>query len=239
MIIARLKAPLFSSKLIESYQVASTYLLPLPSTLVGALGYALAQLGYCKPSHDFSESECYKRVRELVDRVRAFPTSQIARTSVILRRLRHVLEESRLPSSVGEITRFTDAMVREYSTARDFGIIIIPRDAGKSREIYKIVWLIERLGDSESLVSIDDVRILSAEKCDGEEVNIVIKAEKAVGGGFTVVAGLDEDYKTSILALPLVSQGEYYRPESIKVDKSLLPIHCVESVRIPNPRTGW
>lgn len=95
--LVELYLPVFSVRDVESYQVAVSMLVPLPSTVVGAVGAVLGRMGYCRGD------ECLKEARRRIRLARAVaPTA--AKSPVVLRRLRGVLEEGRLPDSIKDIT---------------------------------------------------------------------------------------------------------------------------------------
>lgn len=134
-------------------------------------------------------------------------------------------------------------MVREYSTLFKFKIVLIPSGIGRNKldNLVKLMWLIERLGDSESLVSVTNVRVAPLVPCgDGNNfVNVVVKADVVSNGSYMVMKGFDEKYNEVNLAFPVVSYADHYRLGEIMVKNSVKPVYCAEDVRIPDPNREW
>jgi len=213
--LVELYLPVFSVRDVESYQVAVSVLVPLPSTVVGAVGAVLGRMGYCRGD------ECLKEARRRIRLARAVaPTA--AKSPVVLRRLRGVLEEGKLPDSVKDITRdvagLSDAMTREYVFAWRLALIL---EGDVKREH---LYLIDRLGDSESLVSVVDVAEVEPVECTGR-VNVVVKSRVVRGGDYMLVRGFDERGDRSIFAVPLRVEGGLYRASDVEVEG---PVKCVE-----------
>lgn len=220
-VLVRARAPLFSVRHLETYQIAVSYTMAPPSTIVGAVGRGLAIMGACS-----GREGCIEAARGLVLRARdvAVPA---ARFGVVLKRARGVLEERRLPKSFKE-TGFFDALNREYVFATEKLLLILPR---RGREVLeRALWHLERLGDTESLIAVYDVAVEKAEKCEGL-VNVVVRWEVAKGGGFVVQPGEDELGARRYFAFPVVSkEGGLYVPGGVKIDGGVL---CAGDVRFP------
>jgi CRISPR-associated protein Cas5 subtype I-A len=225
MYLVEFYLPVFSVRQVEAYQVAVSTLVPLPSTIVGAVGAVLGRVGYCKGS------ECLKEARRRIRLARAVALT-VVKSPVILRRLRKVLEEGRLPADIKEVASFSDAMSREYVFAWRLALLI---EGDVEREY---LYLIDRLGDSESLVSIVDVAEVEPVDCAGR-VNVVVKSHVARGGNYILVRGFDEHGDRSIFAVPLRVEGGLYKASEVEVDG---PVRCVErgSLRAAFPGGyGW
>jgi len=230
VVLVRVRHPLYSVRHVETYQVALSYPLLPPSTVLGAVGFALAQAGLCSGDGvTCNEKPCVKAARELVDKARDVAVGTVAKFPVVLRRLRGVLEERRLPKDVGEFTGFSDAMVREYVFATERTILLVPR-RGAAERLAKALWLLERLGDSESLASVVGVEVAKAERCEGL-VNVVVRAEAARGGAYTVVKMFDEDCAEGWFAAPVrLLKGGLYVPGGVEVEG---PVLCAGSAVFP------
>ncbi|AFA39173.1 CRISPR-associated protein Cas5, subtype I-A/APERN [Pyrobaculum oguniense TE7] len=221
VVLVRARAPLFSVRHLETYQIAVSYTMAPPSTIVGAVGRGLAIMGECSGSED-----CINAARSLVLKARdvAVPS---ARFGVVLKRARGILEERRMPKSFKE-TGFFDALNREYVFAAEKLFLIVPSD--NRRVLERALWHLERLGDTESLIAVYDVAVERAERCEGL-VNVVVRWEVARGGGFVVQPGEDERGERQYFAFPVVAkEGGLYVPGGVKIDGGIL---CAGEVRFP------
>jgi len=156
--IVRLNFPVFSLKLPLAFQVADTSLLPSPSSLRGALAKSLA---YFHPFNSDNFQDAVEgwlhEVEEFVPVVTVKPESEIMKGSVILSRLRTLEQRGR------EDPR--DAMRRGIVFVRNIKACYIvdeekaKKSLGKSalKQIEEALWLIDRVGDTESLSSISGV----------------------------------------------------------------------------------
>jgi CRISPR-associated protein Cas5 subtype I-A len=223
-ICAELYAPIISIRDPEVYQVAVSIPLPQPSTLIGAIGYSYWKMKLCN-----GEEQCIQRARETVVKARASTTIS-SKFSVVLSRYRGVLEEKRLPENIDEILGFRDAMVREYVFLDRLKILIIPSHSKYIDEIKKALLITERVGDSESLVSILSVKEEEIKDCNGDSVNVIIRSSLAEGGAYTIVRGLLENGTKDLLALPLLHEKNYYKPSYIRVRRD---IKCACGLRFP------
>lgn len=237
VVIARLGVSPYSIRHTLSYQVAASYPLPPPSTIMGAIAKALAYFGYCKDPND-----CLKVARSLIAKVRAAVTSKsiLSKNSIILSRIRKVLEDKKLPKSLSEFVKFRDAMLREYVFTTDsLLVLVVPRasDPQGLNRIVKTLYLVDRLGDSESLVAIENVQIASAHRSNSPFVNVVVKADVVSGGNYIVMKGPDENGNAVDLAFPVARsfdvKGEYYVASSITV-KQGLDVICANEVCFPS-----
>ena len=216
--------PIFSLKELDVYQVAASAPLPSPSSIVGALGAAMGRLGLCRGV------QCMEEARRSVRVARPVAAGPLVKSPIVLRRLRGVLEERRVPEGLGGFVKFSDAMSREYVFTHFLRLLVVGDVDPRA------LYLIDRLGDSESLAAVLAVRSFSrAERCDGG-VNVAVVREVARGGGFTLVKMLDEGGSPRVFALPVVrSGGDVYEPSLIEVGGEVL---CVGDVRFPGGH-GW
>ncbi len=206
-------APLFSVKELDVYQVATSTPLPLPGTVVGAIGAAMGRAGRCRGA------ECLEEARRRVRFARAAASSGLVKSPVVLRRLRGVLEEGVLPASAKAFVEFSDAMSREYVFT--WRLLLLVGGDVEREDLY----LIDRLGDSESLVAVVDVVEVEPRECVGR-VNVVVKRHVARGGDYVPVRGLDERGSESWFAAPLKMEGQLYTTGAVEVNG---PVKCVES----------
>ncbi|RFA93079.1 type I-A CRISPR-associated protein Cas5a [Pyrobaculum aerophilum] len=222
--VVELTFPIYSIKELDVYQVASSMPLPSPSSIVGAVGAAMGRTGLCKGS------ECLEAARRAVKIARPAATGYLTKSPVVLRRIRKILEEKQLPSDLGEFVSFSDAMSREYVLTTSLKVLII----GELKS--EVLYLIDRIGDSESLASVVSVRRYDrAERCNGG-VNVAVVRDVARGGSFTLVKMLDEAGRPRMYALPVVrTTGDVYMPSTIKTDRGVL---CVEDIKFPEGY-GW
>ena len=223
-LVLSIRVPFFSIKLPEAYQVAASYDFLMPSTLFGALCASLCVL------NGWKEEECKEKlkgtkVRELYPR----KVVLASKFPVILRRVRGVLEEGRLPSSLDEATGFFDAMVREYVFTLDERKAIIVTD--RLDEVKEAAWLISRIGDSESLLSVTNVEEVELEECRGGEITVMSKR----GSGGVTVRGFDEEGVKSDFLVPARAHPLYlyYRPVTYSGK-----VLCKGDIRIP-AGTDW
>ncbi len=248
VVVATFKPAPYSIKHIETYQVALSYPVFPPSTLIGAIAYSLSQLGLCS-----NPDECIARARSMVSRVR---DSAISGTwfGVILRRSRKILQDRILPSSPRDLVKtkkdrerapkhfsryfelqqaVSDAMVRDYVFSYEHRVLVIPRSSSFVDTLSKAIWLISRVGDSESLVSVSDIEVVKAERCDGGKVNVSIidRAGLISGGTYTVVRAKDEHDNTVSLAIPVYRRGSLYISGEIYIDRDVM---CAEELRFPS-----
>jgi len=212
VIFAQIRLPLFSVKHPEAFQVMSSLSLPQPSSLVGALAYCI---GVSSGKGIKAYSEVLEMVRKgelLAARARLFSTYTETRgeypltySAVVLRRFRIVdkAHETKKRGEVKPIVRLnkaiseknyvearrilevelTDAFYREYT----MGFEIICAWIFKKNVVDpKVLWLIQRLGDTESLCSV--VKVWS-EECPIEVSTDVSTSFLAPADGLVSVKG--------------------------------------------------
>lgn len=198
VVVAELATPAFSVKNPESYQVASPLPLPLPSTLLGGLMRGASLLGSC--TGGIASQSCIKKTGRIVKA--AAPLSKPGQIlgvewEVVLRRLRKVLEpdseegstrENRGNRVLDELSRISDALLRGYITPYNpVYAVFVARGRDNANRIEKALWYIDRLGDSESLVSARPVGRCQLAEFRSKSVNTPVALDSAVGGSFTVV----------------------------------------------------
>lgn len=159
--IAIVRAPLYSVKRPEAYQTGVSLPLPQPSTLVGALARAAA-IAEGNPAGLPSGVAGDDYVRELTEwilgklelvRAVAKPVGFLARSSFMLSRVRALEESGKdILSKMEKGRRIADAMVREYYWGR-LALMYVFKGDIDSRRVLTWLSLLERLGDTESLVS--------------------------------------------------------------------------------------
>jgi len=213
-LLARLRGPLYSVKRLDVYQVSTSYPFIPPSTLIGALGEGLGILGYCEPS------DCLNYAKKLVRKAREVFLSdvKISVSPVILKRARGVLENESLPGSFNEITKYNDALVREYTYSFNRQVLFGMVDGVDV--VKKALYNIQRLGDTESMVSVEDVKEVEVEKCDKHEVNVVSDIKNATGR-YLIFPAFDEQGKRRYFSVPLYFLGSYYEVGEIKYNRTL------------------
>lgn len=157
-VVAIVRAPLFSVRRPLSYQAAVAFPLPQPSTLVGALAFSLGvKEGLGSGYGDSYAESCTKAVLERLIRVAIKPLAPISRSVVMLLRMRTLETKSEeVEQKVREGRRISDAMVREYFYGR-LGMIYLFEDDESASRALEALYLVERLGDTESCVCVTEV----------------------------------------------------------------------------------
>ncbi len=232
VIVARFRVAFFSIRHELAYQVAYSYPLPPPSTLLGALAKALGYSTNCG-------TRCLGEARKYVSKIRAgvIDDQKLLKSPVVLVRVRKVLEDKRLPSNVNEFPRFRDAMLREYVFAsKSLPILVIPKSEDSLNIIKAILPLVDRIGDSESLVTVESLQVVEAKPCNSETktVNVVVKSRIAKGGNFIVGKATDESGFKDDFAFPVTripgKPEELLEASPIEVDQQVL---CADILRFP------
>ncbi len=166
VVVARMLAPVFSVKHPEAYQSYAAVPLPLPSTLVGALGRAIALEGWCRGS-----AECYGEALRLAPVARPLaPGGPVAVSSVVFR-VRKILESGgEKPGGENWHAMHVDRRAREYIVTRShLYALYVPR-RGEEGRVAQLVSMIDRLGDSESHVTVEAV-VAEARRAGGGAVD--------------------------------------------------------------------
>lgn len=196
-------SPYFSIGYGEAYQYKPSYILPPPSTLLGAFGRALAihkNIGWPK------NLEFLKKI--IID-ITASALSPAVKTSAILTRVRIEAEKGMRK----------DAMVREYISLRNLLCIFLLNidnllkelDEGTLIEISKSI---DRIGDTESLCSVTLSKISPVEILKEREVkvNTYVRSyllEKASGDYMIIkMPSLESPEKAINMYLPICVDKE-------------------------------
>lgn len=149
-LVALLRFPFYSIAK-RSYQVRASLLLPSPSTLKGALAKGIILLRGNKGENlDEIAEKTLKELNSKLLYVGAKPhKSIVVKTPILLKRLRT------LESSSGANEK-SDAMRREYTFVREIiAIYVFGELTEKEKDLYlKATYLIDQLGDTESLGSV-------------------------------------------------------------------------------------
>ncbi|MGB9622795.1 MAG: type I-A CRISPR-associated protein Cas5a, partial [Candidatus Bathyarchaeia archaeon] len=128
-----------------------------------------------------------------------------------------------------EVRGFSDAMVREFVLTYPRSLLIIPRSEDAINDLIRALWLINRFGNSESYISVFNVKLLRIDQCDSKEVNVMIKylPNLIIGGSYTVTKALDENGEVFMMAMPVSSsqRGDIYYPSRIKVSRNTLCVN--------------
>lgn len=163
--IALVRAPHYSIRHPEAYQSGVAFPLPQPSTLVGALACAAALAG--EGPAGLSGDEYVKRLAghicSRLVRAVARPLSFLACSPITLSRMR-VLERKGKGEDKG---RISDAMVREYYNGL-LSLVYVFRGDVDARKVCAWLHLLGRLGDTESLISIERVGEAAMESLGSE-----------------------------------------------------------------------
>jgi len=230
VIVARFRVALFSIRHELAYQVAYSYPLPPPSTLFGAFAKALGYSINCG-------IRCPKEARKYVDKIRAGVSDdqKLLKSPVVLVRVRGVLEDKRLPGNVNELPRFKDAMLREYVFAsKSFSVLVVPKSKDSLDVIKATLPLVDRMGDSESLVAVESLKVVEAKPCNSRVVTVVVKSRLAKGGSFIVEKATDESGYRDNFAFPVTripgTPEELLEVSPIEVDQQVL---CADDLRFP------
>jgi len=208
------RGPVLSIKHLETYQVAISYPLLLPSTILGAIAFGIAQIG----GHNNAE-ECLRKTRKLIKKARD-SAANVTKFPIILRRNRKILEEKRMPENIDQINEVRDALIREHQYSYEHKILIVPNnnmDHNELKELENALWLIERLGDSESLASTISVREEEAQETDEDKVNVITAYKPGLMGNFTIMKALDENSEIKGFAFPIISQRNMFEAGYIKI----------------------
>jgi CRISPR-associated protein Cas5 subtype I-A len=197
-------SPYFSISYGEAYQYKPSYILPPPSTLLGALGRSLTiykNIGYPKN---------LEILREIIIDITATPLSPAVKVSTLLTRLRIESEKGMRK----------DAMVREYISLHKLLCIFLLNMDNLQKKIdentlLKISNSIDRIGDTESLCSVILSKITSAIKILKErvvEVNTYVRSNllESASGDYMIVKmpSLEGPEKTTNVYLPICVDKE-------------------------------
>lgn len=248
-ICAKINTPIFSIKHPEAFQIAASLPIPQPSSLVGALAYCLG-----------TQQRIGLRAQEVIkEAIVAARAKLIGETTtvnpIILRRFRVLdkgiegkdLEKACSALHIGDFDTFrkilekelTDALYREYlspATLKCIWILKIPIES-------KILYLLQRLGDTESLVSISEAWSADCKILDADEAStdypFVLHPHMidVVQGAYTALKMCDERRELKLFYVPCKreirstpSGIKFFIYRSTKVNVRLKKPHKVFSV---------
>lgn len=178
-VFARIRLPVFSVKHPETFQVMSCLPIPQPSSLVGALAY-------CIGVYRGSGIKTFHQLRESIGKevgllARAKLTDMTTISTIVLRRFR-IADEFRKRMELYELLSkgdytagkfflekdLTDAFYRSYIMGHEILCVWV---VSGDLEVYESMFLLlQRLGDTESLVAVREVWIEEAEIGNSSEI---------------------------------------------------------------------
>lgn len=204
-VIAVARAPHFSVRKPFSYQAAVAFSLPQPSTLAGALAFSLAARGRAGSGSgdSYIEEYCRTVLKGLV-RATVKPLSPLTRSTLTITRAR-VLElksSEEIARKIKEGKKITDAMIREYIHGV-LGLVYVFKNPDEASAALKSLYLVERLGDTESCVYVSVVEEAELEKV-GKRGFIDTYTprewvEKVIGGSFSLEYMYPEELACKVL----------------------------------------
>jgi CRISPR-associated protein Cas5 subtype I-A len=216
--IVQARAPAFSIRQPQTYQVGVSLPLPQPSTLVCALAYAAAAAGGGPPG--FLGDEYVKKLAEsvlqLLIRVTVKPAAPLTSSSVTVSRVRALEEGSseKVVEAIRRGRRITDAMVREYYGGR-LTIVYVFRSAAGIEKVHPWLYLFGRLGDTESLTSIERVEEAALEPLGSEGYVDTYTPLEWVEGYGDGVFSLIKMCREELCAVPVRRREDYERYSSV------------------------
>jgi CRISPR-associated protein Cas5 subtype I-A len=157
--IVQARAPAFSIRQPQTYQVGASLPLPQPSTLVCALAYAaaLTERGPTGSLGDEYVGKLAESMLQVLVRVTAKPAAPLTSSLITVSRVRALERSSEeVMKDVKSGRRISDAMVREYYSGR-LTIIYVFRNVASIERAYSWLHLLGRIGDTESLLSLESV----------------------------------------------------------------------------------
>ncbi len=260
VVFAKIRFPIFSIKHPEAFQIRSSLFLPQPSTLIGALAYCLGV------SQNIGLN-AYKRVLEYVSNKKILAAKPsllkdippLTVSSIVLRRFRIVDKAfetkekgGRPPIKIlyeyinkGEIesarkiieVQLTDAFYREYISGYEILCAWAFRDDFDFNE--ELIYLIHRLGDTESLCSVIKVWKEEAKEARKKIIETTfvspLKNVKTLIGNYVAIKMCNELRKKELFAIPYEityrsSDGKrimVIKPTTIKIEyASEVPVLC-------------
>jgi len=214
-ICAKINAPIFSIKHPETFQIAASLPIPQPSSLVGALAYCFGvQQGIGLRAQEV--------IKETIVAARAKLIGETTTISpIILKRFRVLdkgVEEKDFEKAcsalrVGDFDTFRkilekdliDALYREYLSPATLKCIWILKNPIES----KILYLLQRLGDTESLVNVAEAWSANCKTLDMDEIstdypftlqhpNII----DIIQGAYTTLKMCDEKRELKLFYIP-------------------------------------
>jgi CRISPR-associated protein Cas5 subtype I-A len=215
-IFARIRLPIFSVKHPETFQIMSCLPVPQPSTLIGALAY-------CIGVSQGSGLKAFDALKRSIERgeccaARAKLTGITVSSPIILRRFRIADEYSKrmdfykilLRGDYQEAKLFLesklmDAFYRGYAMSFEILCAWITKDSLKINET--AIRLLQRLGDTESLVTVSDAWIEETEINESSEIEtpfpFPLDGAKVRQGDFIVVKMCNERRVSEQFIIPI------------------------------------
>lgn len=219
-VCAKINAPIFSIKHPEAFQIGAALPVPQPSALVGALAYCL---GVHKGIGTKALEEAQKAIA--IARAKLMEGVTVV-TPVVLRRFR-VLDKGFETKTKGEIAAFeracnalrsgdfevfrrlievelTDALYREYLSHASIKCVWVLRQPFDSRLLY----LLQRLGDTESLVTVleawsADCQVVKMDRVDTDyPFTLTSGVLEYIQGDYTALKMCDEHRKLKMYYVP-------------------------------------
>jgi len=168
--VALVRAAAYSVRQPQTYQVSASFPIPQPSTLASSLACAaaLADGGPEGVLGDAYVEQLAKSILEVLVRATAKPVAPLTSSSVTVSRVRTLESSSEeVVKSIEKSRRISDAMVREYYSGR-LALIYIFKDTINASKVLSWLYLIGRIGDTESLISLESVGEASLEPLGSE-----------------------------------------------------------------------
>ncbi|MEM1582289.1 MAG: type I-A CRISPR-associated protein Cas5a [Candidatus Bathyarchaeia archaeon] len=213
-VCAKVITPIFSIKHPETFQIATSLPIPQPSSLVGALAYCLGvqqEIGL----------KAQEIVKENVIVARAKLVGETATVNpVILRRFRILdkgIEEKDFEKACNAFhagdfdtyrkileKKLTDALYREYLSLATLKCVWVLKTYIES----KILYLLQRLGDTESLVSVIETWSADCKTLNLSEVStdypfsVSPDIIDAIRGNYTTIKMCDEKRESKLFYIP-------------------------------------
>jgi len=250
--LARIRLPIFSVKHPEAFQIMSCLPIPQPSTLIGALAYCIGV------SQDIG-TKALDNIKESLERLheaggvaaRAKLTGTALFSPIILRRFR-IADEIRKRMQLYDLlsrgdyiggkhfleTVLMDAFYREYTMSHEIICVWILSEELMINE--HILRLLQRLGDTESLVAVLDAWIEDIEIFDEQRVKtpfpFPLGGARILRGDFSIVKMCDEGRLPEQFIIPVrreirrTATGKIMILEPTEVEAEFpRPVRCCET----------
>ena len=224
----------------RSFQVRTSLLLPPPSTLKGALAKGVILLkGIKGDTLDEIAEATIKELEKKLIYVGAKPyRSVIVKSPVLLKRLRN-LEDPKKPEK-------SDAMRREYTFVREIlAVYVFKGITAEEKALYqKAAYLIDQLGDTESLGSVINAEFIEIQE-KAAPIRLYVPVKSLRVSGYFLVENMFEnsDFGKKVKEIPYYLPLEevryrravYYREidPGIEVNKSIEAFREVVGLWIP------
>lgn len=213
---ARVRLPIFSVKHPDVFQIMSCLPVPQPSALVGALAY-------CIGTFKGSGLDAFKNLKEMIKGgktfvARAKPMGTMAFSPIVLRRFRvadefderkklyEILEKEGYDEGKSFLERkLMDAFYRVYAMGHEILCVWIADENFEVDE--KMIHLLQRLGDTESLVTVSETWVEEVRRDTASKINtsfpFPLRSGDIKRGDFTVTKMLDEKFLTEQFVVPV------------------------------------